>query len=111
MIEIKEDEKVNKIILRVKGRLDATSVPILENKFVEGIEEGNMDFVVDCRELEYLSSAGMRLLLAYTKKLKNREGSLHLYGLGKEILEIIKMGGFEQILHIHNEEKEALQID
>jgi len=111
MLEIIEDEKKEKAILRIKGRLDATSSATLEVKLSEGYSEGKRHFVLDLRNLEYLSSAGMRLFLAFTKKLKGENGSLKLFGLNKEIFEIIKMGGFEQILHIHDEEEEALQGD
>ena len=111
MLEIKESDKQGKALFRVSGRLDATSVSILDHKLKEKYEEGSRHFVLDFQKLEYLSSAGMRLLLAFTKKLRLEDGSLKLSSLQKEILEIIKMGGFEQILHIYDNEQEALEND
>lgn len=110
MLEISDDEKKGITILRLNGRLDATSVPALDLKLSEKVQEGKNKVVLDLRKLDYLSSAGMRLLLGYTKKLKNNGGSLNMFGPVKEILEIIKMGGFEQILQIYNDEKEALEL-
>jgi len=110
MLEITDDEKNGIAILRLKGRLDATSVPALDLRLSEKVEEGNNKIVLDLRKLDYLSSAGMRLLLGYTKKLKNNGGTLNMFGPVKEILEIIKMGGFEQILQIFNDEQDALDI-
>lgn len=109
MLQIEEDEKNGRMILRLKGRLDATSAPQLDVRIKDAREEGIKYFVIDFKEVDYLSSAGMRLLLAYTKRLANENGFLHLFGMHKEILEIIKMGGFEEILRIFADEQQALE--
>jgi len=111
MLDIQEEEKNGILIFRLKGRLDATTAPQLDSKIVEAREEGLKSFVLDFKEVDYLSSAGMRVLLSYTKKLEAANGFLHMFGMHKDIIEIIKMGGFEEILQIFADEKQALYKD
>lgn len=107
-IEVEEIE--NRILLRIDGRLDAASAPILEKKIDLLLEEHQVHVLLDFLRVDYLSSAGMRLLLSATKKLKAKQGFLILFSLGEEVEEIIKMAGFDKILHICASEKEALQF-
>ena len=106
-IDIEEIEK--RIILRLNGRLDAATSPILEKKILKLVEEKRTDLLLDFSNVDYLSSAGLRLLLSSTKKLHSLKGNLVLFSLAAEVEEIIKMAGFDRILHIFADEKEALQ--
>ncbi|GAB4184493.1 MAG: STAS domain-containing protein [Simkaniaceae bacterium] len=99
----------NKTVLRLNGRLDAASAPILEDKIKELMNKNQKQLVIDFTGLDYLSSAGMRLLLAYTKKIKSMDGSLNCCCINEEVMEIIKMAGFEKILRIFNTEKSAIE--
>ena len=107
-IEMKEIE--HRIILRIDGRLDAASAPILERKLATLLDEHHYRLLLDFTRIDYLSSAGLRILLSATKKLKENKGTLILFSLQEEVLEIIKMAGFDKILHICLNEKEALQF-
>ncbi len=107
-IELEEIE--HRVILRITGRLDAATTPILERKLNALIDEHHNFLLLDFSDIDYLSSAGMRLLLSATKKLKGKNGSLILFSVGDEVSEIIKMAGFDKILHICSNEKEALQF-
>ena len=99
-----------KIILRIEGRLDASSSSILERKLNSLIGENHDYLLLDFTRVNYLSSAGMRVLLSATKQLKAKGGSLLLFSLGDEVEEIVKMAGFDRILHIFSSEKEAFQF-
>ncbi|MBI3211563.1 MAG: STAS domain-containing protein [Simkania negevensis] len=94
-------------ILRLEGRLDATSSPILDQNLKKIVEEGGKKILLDFAKVGYLSSAGMRVLLASTKKLKVLKGKLNLCDISEGVLEIIKMAGFEKILNIYFTEEEA----
>ncbi len=106
-ITFEVEDKGDITILRLEGRLDASSSPELESKLNEQIGQNRLKILVDFSRLDYLSSAGMRLLLSTTKKLKAKEGKLMLVSINDEVMEIIKMAGFERILQIFNTEKEA----
>jgi len=106
-LNVKIEEDKEKTIVRVEGRLDATSAPILENKLSELITGKKKLIILDFAKVDYLSSAGMRLLLSTTKKLKAGDGKLHFCSINEEVMEIIKMAGFERILSIFPTEQEA----
>ncbi len=107
-IELEEIEQ--RIILRIDGRLDAASAPMLERKLSNLFDEHHYRLLLDFTRVDYLSSAGLRVLLSATKKTKAKKGDLILFSLQEEVLEIVKMAGFDKILHLCSNEKEALQF-
>jgi anti-anti-sigma factor len=96
-------------LIRLEGRLDASTVPLLEKEMNELLSRGQKKFALDLSGVDYLSSAGMRLLLSLTKQLKGISGLIIFFRLNTEVMEIIKMGGFERILNITQTEQEAWQ--
>ncbi len=110
-LRIQLEEIEHRVILRIDGRVDAASAPILERKINSLIEEDHYLLILDFSQIDYLSSAGMRVLLSATKKLKSKKGRLILFSVADEVEEIIKMAGFDKILHICSSEKEALQFN
>ncbi len=108
-LNVKVEEKAGKKVVHLEGRLDATSTPQLEDQLGGLIGKGEKHIVVDFARVEYLSSAGMRLMLSNTKRLKSEQGSLGFCGISDDVMEIIKMAGFEKILSIYASEQEALE--
>jgi len=109
-LNIELDTVDQKVILRLEGRLDASSAPVLERKLQNLIGENHVFLFLDFTRVNYLSSAGMRTLLSISKQLKVKRGDLLLFSLGEEVAEIIQMAGFDKILHIFPSEKEAFQF-
>lgn len=109
VIEIKEEVKGDVLILRLNGRLDAISSPNAERKVFEFINQGYHKIIMDFLGIDYLSSAGMRMLLAVTKKLKTLSGHLILYSVTSNVLDVLKMSGFDHVLELANTEEEALR--
>jgi anti-sigma B factor antagonist/stage II sporulation protein AA (anti-sigma F factor antagonist) len=104
-----QEQEVNGIkILRLEGRIDAVSSAVLEKKLEENITHQRICVALDFTKVDYLSSAGMRLLLSMTKKFKQKEGMLGIFAIHDNVMEIIKMAGFERILFIYPLEKEAI---
>lgn len=108
-LNIHEENKENLVVLRLEGRVDATSSPLLERKIASVIELGVKKILMDFSKVDYLSSAGLRLMLSGTKKLKTQEGRLVFSGINDEVMEIIKMAGFEKILDLFSTEREAVK--
>lgn len=102
------EETDHKKIVRLQGKIDAMSTPNLEKKLMPLIDK-ERKILVDFSKVEYLSSAGMRLLLSVTRKMKAKEGMIVFFGINDEVSEIIKMAGFEKILSIYPNEKAALK--
>ena len=108
-LHIDLEEIDQKMILRLDGRLDAATAAILERKINSLIDEKRYLIYLDFLRIDYLSSAGMRLLLSIAKKLKTKKGALVLFSIGEEVMEIIKLAGFEKILLIFETEQDAIQ--
>lgn len=107
-LNIHEHEMSGVKVFRLEGRIDAVSSTALEKKLQECLTEQRFRVVLDFIKVDYLSSAGMRLLLSMTKKFKSHEGHLALCALHDNVMEIIRMAGFERILSIYPLEKEAI---
>lgn len=110
MLRITHEEIDDKILLRLDGRLDISSAPLLEKKLEEFSKEGYLAILLDCTEMDYLSSAGLRTLLAHAKKAKEARQVFALFSLQDDVAEIIKMVGFERLFSICKTEKEALSL-
>lgn len=84
--------------VKVAGRLDTTTAPDLEKELKSSLE-GITALTLDLSELEYISSAGLRVLLS-AQKTMNRQGSMVLTGVNETIMEIFEVTGFSDILTI-----------
>ena len=88
----------DKFELKVEGRLDTTTAPELEEVIVAGIE-GVKEMVFDFAGLDYISSAGLRVLLS-AQKIMNKQGEMKVIGVNDTIMEIFEVTGFSDILKI-----------
>jgi anti-anti-sigma factor len=96
-------------IIRVEGRLDGITSPELEREIVRLSEEGCRLLAFELDALEYLSSAGLRVLLLAVKKTRAAGGSVALYGVGNTIREVLEISGFLSLLQVAGTREEALQ--
>ena len=95
-IEIKRNTESTTVELC--GRLDTTTAPALDKTLNDDLKDVN-NLVLDFKELEYVSSAGLRVLLAAQKRLKN-SGEMKLINVSEEVMEVFEMTGFSDILTI-----------
>ena len=96
-IEIKRNAE--ETIIELVGRLDTTTAPALDKAISSDIE-GTKKLVIDFKSLEYISSAGLRVLLGAQKKMQNVGGAMKLIGVCEAVMEIFEMTGFADILTI-----------
>ena len=87
-----------KLTLALTGRLDTTTAPQLEAE-VKGSLAGVTELVLDFSQLEYLSSAGLRVILAAQKRM-NKQGRMTVTHVCSEIMEVFEITGFVDILNI-----------
>ena len=97
-MEIRKSLEEKKLLVEIAGRLDTTTAPELEEALAEGLEEVE-ELVLDFKELEYISSAGLRVLLALQKKM-NVQGSMVVQNVNSTIMEVFELTGFVDILTI-----------
>ena len=89
-----------KTLARVTGRLDTINSDEFEKKMAPLLEGGNPDIELDCSELEYISSSGLRLFLTLQKSVNARGGKLVIKNMNNQIKEIFNMTGFSRIMTI-----------
>ena len=95
-IEIKRH--ADEITIEVVGRLDTTTAPALDKTISEDVSD-TQHLILDLKGLEYISSAGLRVLLSAQKKLQ-KNGALTVRSVREEVMEILEMTGFVDVLTI-----------
>ena len=95
-IEIKRTAE--KTTIEIVGRLDTTTAPALDKTINDDIKDAK-NLVLDFKALEYISSAGLRVLLGAQKKMQ-KIGSMRLVNVREEVMEVFEMTGFSDILTI-----------
>ena len=96
MLNITKTQNEGNLTVKLAGRLDTTTAPDLESQLKDGIESVK-DLVLDFKDLDYISSAGLRVLLSL-QKIMNAQGSMKLINVGEVIQEIFDVTGFSDIL-------------
>jgi anti-sigma B factor antagonist len=97
-----------KLVLSVNGRVDTSTAPELEKAINKEIDQGNRKILLNFSKVSYISSGGLRVLLATAKKLKNPGDKFCLCSLSPEVMKILKLAGFTSIFSIYLSEGEAL---
>ena len=95
-IELKKN--ACEIVFEVAGRLDTVTAPVLEKAINDNFDEAN-SLILDFKSLEYISSAGLRVLLGAQKKIQ-KIGAMKVINVCEEVMEIFEMTGFADILTI-----------
>ena len=97
-MEIIKKSEGSKLTIALVGRLDTTTAPELEAEIKSSID-GVTEFVLDFEALEYVSSAGLRVILM-AQKLMKKQGSMVLINVNADIMEVFDITGFSDILTI-----------
>ncbi len=95
---IEKNAEGNKLEIALIGRLDTTTAPQLENELKRSVGDVS-ELVFDFAKLEYLSSAGLRVLLA-AQKVMNKQGTMVIRNVNETIAEVFEITGFSEILTI-----------
>ena len=95
-IEIKKN--VDELVLEITGRVDTITAPALEKTINENLE-GVKTLILDLKSLEYISSAGLRVLLSAQKKMQ-QVGVMKVVNVCELVMEVVEMTGFADILNI-----------
>jgi anti-anti-sigma factor len=94
---IRETKAAGHLVLSLEGRLDTVTHPALEERLASEINGGALQIVLDCAQLNYLSSLGLRVLLKNAKKLAPLQGRLVLAGLQPHVLDVLRLAGYDSI--------------
>lgn len=107
-MEIGEDRPGDVLVLAPVGRIDTTTSSGLEERLLHGVSEGERRLVLDLAGVEYISSAGLRVLLRLAKKMQLSGGDLVLCGLGDSVRQVFELAGFLPLFTIEADRVRAL---
>jgi len=94
-------------IVGISGSLDSTTSPEAQ-KSLDAVLAGAKKVALDFSQLDYISSAGLRILLGAAKQLRAKGGTLGMFGLNQSVREVFDISGFSSILPVYQSEAEAL---
>ncbi len=97
-MNITKTKEESKLTVALEGRLDTTTAPQLEGELRAAVD-GVTELEFDLAKLEYISSAGLRVLLA-AQKVMNRQGSMVIRNANSDLMDIFEVTGFTDILNI-----------
>jgi anti-anti-sigma factor len=107
-MELNTRKEQDVAVIAVKGRVDAVTAPQFEKHLSGLIEAGELFLLIDLSDLEYISSAGLRTILATAKRLKTIQGELLFAGLRGPVEEVFKISGFHTIFKVYETTTAAL---
>lgn len=97
------------VLVGVRGRLDQSLNPTLEQTLNDLLDSGRTHFIVDLTEATYINSGGLRCLVSAWRRAREHHGSLRLCGLNPRLQEIFSMVGFDKVFEIYDSCAEARQ--
>ena len=97
-MEITKLNEGSKLTITLEGRLDTTTAPQFESELKSSLE-GINDLTLNFEKLEYLSSAGLRVILS-AQKIMNKQGEMVIKNVNETIMEVFEVTGFIDILTI-----------
>ncbi|MBX2976025.1 MAG: STAS domain-containing protein [Ignavibacteriaceae bacterium] len=101
MMEFSSEKISSYNLISLNGRLDTITSISFEKYLLNEIESNQSNFILDCKNLSYISSAGLRILLLLSKKVKPLNGEVVLVGLQEQIEEVFRISGFDALFRIH----------
>lgn len=107
-MECTEERQNNTTIIGLCGRMDSVTSRTVEEKLLALIENGERHLVVDCAQLAYISSAGLRVFLMAAKRVTQVKGKLMFTTLNDEVRQVFDLTGFSSILQICPSREEAM---
>ncbi len=107
-IEIKQEQQGTTRILALSGRLDTETSADVELSLQDLLAAGERNFLIDMTGIGYVSSAGLRVLLATVKQLEGGKGSLRLCGLNPSVRQVFDVAGFSKLFALFPDRNAAL---
>lgn len=107
-MDLKEEQAEAGTVLRVKGRLDSTTSPLLGERLTAMLGAAKARVLVDFSELEYISSAGFRVLLLAAKRADVHDSRFAICGVQGKVRQLFDLGGFLDLFTIGSTRDEGI---
>ena len=108
-MKLEHEKSGNTVVLHIVGRIDASSAPELEKEVSALIGRGDGSIVLDLAQVDYVSSAGLRVFLIAVRALAAESRSFALAAVNADVMEVVTLTGFQRILTIYDTLEAALE--
>jgi anti-sigma B factor antagonist len=108
-MEITDRKAADIVTLSLSGKLDANSAKAFENKVLAQIESGERRIVIDLAQLDYVSSAGLRVIILASRRLSSANGKMVLCSLKDPVREMFDIAGFSSIFSTYGSHDDAIK--
>jgi anti-sigma B factor antagonist len=102
-------ERESVYVLDLQGYLDAHTAPKLEEAFQELLKNQRFNIVVNCKDLSYISSAGLGVFMAYIEDVRNHQGDIKLSNMSSKVYNVFDLLGFPLLYEIVKDESDAVR--
>lgn len=99
-MEFAQEQAGDVVVVKLSGRLDSSTAQPAEENFMRVLASGPLHLAIDMSKLDYISSAGLRVLLVVAKKVQQAKGKVVLFGLVHNVREVFAISGFDRIFAI-----------
>lgn len=107
--KIQEREGGGVSVLELKGYLDAHTAPELEGAFQKLLQSSRYRIVVNCKDLSYISSAGLGVFMAFIEDVRKNKGDIKLTNMSPKVYNVFDLLGFPILYEIYKDESEAVK--
>ncbi len=107
-MELNTENTEGVLIARAAGRIDGSNAGEFEAAAQSAIRDCEGPVIIDCADLSYISSAGLRAILLIAKTMGQRQAGFALCSLSEPIAEVFRISGFDQIISVHSSRADAL---
>ncbi len=107
-VDAKWEQKEGIAIAQISGRIDSTTASAFQGALESGLHGDNRIVVLDFEQVNYISSAGLRVIVAIARQLREQGVKLALCSLSKPVYEVFSVSGFDQLIAIRSSQVEAL---
>ena len=108
-MQVEITQKSGITILSVKGKIDTDTAPNFEEIVTKVIDEGKINLLMDCSELEYISSSGLRVFLLALKTVRPLNGEVAICAMKEHVKEIFNIVGFNALFPIFDSTESAIK--
>lgn len=110
MVNVKSELVDEYYLIEIDGEVDASSSIHLDKAMKEAVNSGSKKILVNCKNLHYISSAGLGVFISYIQELESKQITLVLYNMSEKVYKVFEILGLHRLLTITDSEEEAKVI-
>ena len=95
--------------VRISGYLDSSTFPQLQEHLNNLMKQGNLHYLLDLENLDYISSAGLGVLMGILREVREKDGDLKIVNMSEKIERVFYLLGFSRLMKVYSTEEEALE--